>query len=562
MGNIRTQDALHHLYYVIFGLGTLFILIYYLSRTIIYFTTPQQFPVNSFIRFPLTILIFPAEIFSLLFALYFVYVLIADSNRNPRPERMAGRENARVAVLLPIYNEPEEIVARTIKSVEGMRWKGGIRIYLLDDSKDDAYKKSMNRIAEVHDCEYITVKDSRLIRKHGRACSLIRRDERTGFKAGNINNAIKNYVEEDFFVILDSDQAPLPGFLEETMDHFSDEHVGFVQTPQHFVNGATPLERAEKIGMNIFYHAQSASKSFDGAMPFCGTNVVVRKKAFEAVNGFSYYTATEDIDLGIRMNAAGYFGVYVPEVLAVGYAPGSFTSYSSQQYRWANGNLAILRRNWANILFSGKFSLRYQIHTLFTLGWWYIGIVTFIYALVPLLSLYTGLGTHHTWLPGFVLIYLYINVIMGLGMIFMSLHGRLDDEPVRLSDTLLEYSLVANSMFIYMKAALNAMMGKYIGFVRTSKEISFSGLESISLNLGFSILCFVSSVFALYNAAVSSTANQLREYLPVSVWLLFYSVIFASSIMFIGKPAPSISGIEVESDSPVRHKKSYPAGTG
>ena len=53
--------------------------------------------------------------------------------------------------------------------------------------------------------------------------------------------------------------------------------------------------------------------------------------------------ATEDIDLGLRMNQLGWYGAYVPEILVKGYAPPSMDSYVTQQYRWANGNMAILR---------------------------------------------------------------------------------------------------------------------------------------------------------------------------------------------------------------------------
>jgi hypothetical protein len=137
-----------------------------------------------------------------------------------------------------------------------------------------------------------------------------------------------------------------------------------------------------------------------------------------------------------------------------------------------------------------------------------------------------------------MLFYLYLNVVLGLGMIYVSLHNR-TDEQVKLSDALLEYSLVTNSMFIYMGAAINAVIGRYIGFVRTNKNASESGLSSIALNVLFSVICFGSSIFALYQASLSSTIEQFRTYIPVSIWLLFYSLVLASSILFIGKPEPA-----------------------
>lgn len=523
MNEIKNQTWIHHAFYALFGLGSVILLTYYLSNTIIHFTTPRQFPVNSFMTFPLTILIFPAELFSILFGLYFVFVLFSNKKILP-PKPLT--ERPRVAILLPVYNEPKDVIERTIKACMKIRWAGGTRMYLLDDSNTKESKDIVDTLAKKYG---FTVGG-----KNNNQHMLIRRNDRIGYKAGNVNNAVKNFVTEEYFVILDADQAPDMEFLEETMDHFSDARVGFVQTPQHYINDDTPLERAERTGNAIFFHAQTVGKAKDGAMPFCGTNAAVRTSAFMKVNGFSYYTATEDIDLGIRMNAIGYIGAYVPKVLVRGYSPRDFKAYSSQQYRWANGNLAILRESWYKIITGKNFSLRYQIHTLFTLGWWLIGIVSFIFMIVPIISLLTGWGTHHTWLPTPLIIFLYINIVFGIGMIYMSTRKRLDKEPVRITDALLQYSLITNSMFIYLRAAFNALLKRYIGFVRTNKVAERSGLMQVKWNLIFSAICFALSVFSLYHASISTDIQGLRTYLPVSLWLLFFAIVMASSILFVG----------------------------
>jgi len=513
---IKKQRGIHFVFYALFGIAVLVIMMYYLSDTLIHFTTPRQFPINSFTRFPLTILIFPAELFSFFFALYFVYTLFTDKYRPQTPQPLPKKDKIPVAILLPVYNEPKEIVERTVKACKNLKWKGGVNIYLLDDSTSDKDKENMYTLAKKY------------------KINIVRKPNRIGYKAGNLNNAINKVVREDYFVVLDSDQAPEPEFLEETMDYFSDSTVAFVQTPQHFIKDKTPIDRAAKIGTNIFYRAQCLSKARDGAIPFCGTNAVIRTDIFRKVNGFSYYTATEDIELGLRMNAEGYKGAYVPKILVHGYAPPNFKAYASQQYRWANGNLAILRESWAKIL-GGNFSLRYQIHTFFTLGWWLVGLVVLIYILVPLLSVAFGIGTHHTWLPTAILIFLFFNVVLGISMIYASLHARLDKEKIRISDALLQYSLIVNSMFIYIRAAINALLFKrYIGFVRTQKKGSASSLWQIKWNLLLSAICFGFSIYALYYGVIASDIQQLRTYLPLSLWLLFYSVILASSILFVG----------------------------
>src|SRR3989344_8542493 len=98
---INLQKKTHMAFYAFFGIIGTALIIYYLSNTIIYFTTPQQFPINSFKRFPLTFLIFPAEVFSFCFSLYFVYNLIHGNYRPDAPRPFANKYGTRIAVLLP-----------------------------------------------------------------------------------------------------------------------------------------------------------------------------------------------------------------------------------------------------------------------------------------------------------------------------------------------------------------------------------------------------------------------------------------------------------------------------
>jgi len=494
--HIRAQSWKHFAFYALFGATAFFIYFSYLSGTIIHPTSGRQFPINSFARYPLSIPIFLAETFSFLFTLYFLYNLCTDKYRPPAPKRLSGKPA--VAICIPVYNEPQDVVSRTLEACNSVRWPNKT-IYLLDDSRNEQSIREMRQLAA----------------KHG--ATLVRRPDNKGYKAGNINNALQRAIKEEYFVILDSDQAPSMEFLERTMDHFSDPGVFFVQTPQHYVNDDTPLRRAAKIGTNIFYQTQCVSKAKDGALPFCGTNLVVRASMFRELGGFRYYTSTEDIELGLRANAR--------------YAPPDWRAYRSQQYRWANGNLAILRQNWKELLW-GDYSFMHQVHTFFTIAWWLIGLTTFVYILVPILSILLRAPTHHLWLANFMIPILYLNVVMGILMIYVALHGRTDDE-VTLFDAFLQYSLIVNSIFIYASAALNAMAKRFIGFVTTDKKGTNPGLADIKWNLAFGAVCFAISIYALYNVATASDIQQVRTFLPISLWLLFYSLIMASSILFV-----------------------------
>ena len=510
---VQTQSYKQLAFYAFFGTTFAFIMLYYFSNTVIHYTTDQQFPINSLTRYPLSIPILLAEIFSFAFASYFLYNLFTDQYRPPTPKPLSIKPP--VAILIPVYNEPKDIVERTLQAANEVKWPEKT-IYLLDDSTDEQAKTNMRALAKKHNAKHVTRPDNK------------------GYKAGNINHAVKDAIKEEFFVILDSDQAPHPELLSRTMNHFSNQEVFFVQTPQYYINDDTPLRRAAKVGTNIFYQAQCVSKARDKAMPFCGTNVIVRTQHFKELKGFSYYTSTEDIDLGLRANDRGWHGVYVPEVLVRGYAPPNWRAYETQQYRWANGNLAILTKNYKELAW-GKFSLLHQTHTLFTIGWWFIGLVTLAYIFVPLISLATNLPTHHLWLSNALIGLLYVNALIGIMLLFVALRGRTQDDKVTLFDAFLQYSLIVNSMFIYTKAAINALLRRYTGFVTTNKNESQESYKDIKYNLLLAATCFVASGYALYLTTIAVTEEQLRTYLPISLWLLFYAVILTSSILFIHK---------------------------
>jgi hypothetical protein len=130
---------------------------------------------------------------------------------------------------------------------------------------------------------------------------------------------------------------------------------------------------------------------------------------------------------------------------------------------------------------------------------------------------------------------LFLNVALGISMIFMSLNDRDKDDKITFKDAFLQYSLITNSMFIYAQAALSALFKRYIGFVTTNKANQKSGFKEIRLNILLAVICFGFSIFGLYKTMITANAEQIRTYLPISIWMLFYTIVLGSSIFFVGE---------------------------
>jgi cellulose synthase (UDP-forming) len=299
-----------------------------------------------------------AELFNVAQAFGFWWTCI---NERVRPRRPPTRRVA-VDVFVPVYKEPVDIVDLTVAAARGLRG-AEVRVWVLDDGNDD----DMRDLAARHGVGYI------------------RRDEHTGAKAGNINNAL-SVTDAPFICVFDSDHVADPAFLEATLGYMEDDGVAFVQTPQYYANvESSRIAAASWSQQALFFGTIARGKDGLGAVFCCGTNVLFRRSAFESVGGFPTNSLTEDFELSIWLHELGWESVYVPDVLSRGLGPEDMASYVSQQQRWARGCLSGLPGAMrAKLPF--KLKLQYLLSATYFLSGWTV----LIYMSFPVIRLLTG----------------------------------------------------------------------------------------------------------------------------------------------------------------------------
>ena len=196
----------------------------------------------------------------------------------------------KVAVLVPCCGEPKEVIERCLRGCLFLDYPN-FEIWLLDDA-------ARNELAE-------------LSRQLG--CHYLARRQRSNAKAGNLNHALP-HLRADLIAVFDADVVPLENFLNRTVGLFKNPLVGFVQTPQTYMN-ADPvmrnlrLERWLMPDEESFYRWIQPDRQRLGAVVCAGTSFVMRCKSLEKVGGFETQTASEDLATGIRIIAAGYRGI-------------------------------------------------------------------------------------------------------------------------------------------------------------------------------------------------------------------------------------------------------------
>ena len=284
------------------------------------------------------------------------------------PPSTGDLDRLSVAVLIPTYNEPSEILLPTIAAAVALQ--PDHETWVLDDGRRD----EVRQLAEQLGARYLARPDNR----HA--------------KAGNLNYALER-IKVDIVAILDADHIPTARFLTAILPYFHDERLAFVQTPQDFYNldsfeherqgnGRTFNEEA------VFYRVIAPAKTRWSAPFWCGTCALVRTAALRSVGGVATDSVTEDIHTTIRMYRAGWTGVYHNEVLARGLAPDDARAYLMQRNRWAKGAMQVLRRE--NPLFGPGLTAGQRLAFLTTLFGWFDSWRTLAYMLIPVAVVLTG----------------------------------------------------------------------------------------------------------------------------------------------------------------------------
>jgi cellulose synthase (UDP-forming) len=290
-----------------------------------------------------------------------------DVHAGPRA-RPVRESPLRVAVLIPTWNEPPEVLAPTIAAAVALQ--PAHETWVLDDGD----RPHVARLADDLGARYL------------------RRTDRSHAKAGNLNHALE-VIDADIIAVLDADHVARPDFLVNTLGYFDDPRVALVQTPQDFYNleSFEHSRTAARDGFNeqsLFYRAILAGKNRWQAAFWCGTNALLRVSALKEVGGVATETVTEDIHTTIRLHAAGWRTVYHNEVLARGLAAAGAGQYLLQRHRWGTGAMQVLQTD--NPLTTPGLTLPQRLAYAFTLLGWFEAWRSLGYLLVPIAVLLTG----------------------------------------------------------------------------------------------------------------------------------------------------------------------------
>lgn len=383
-----------------------------------------------------------------------------------------------VLVQLPIYNE-HHVVKRLIRAACQLDYPHDLlEIQVLDDSDDETTQIAAELIA--------------YYRKRGINITLVRRDDRVGYKAGALAYGLE-LSSAEFVTVFDSDFVPPKHYLRQVIPHLQDADIGLVQVRWGHLNDTySHLTRAEALALDNHFIVEQTARNQGGLlMNFSGTAGVWRRTCIVDSGGWHTDTLSEDIDLSYRAQMRGWKFLYLPHVAAPGEIPPLMMGFKRQQSRWATGTVQCLRKLGGKV-WKSDLSLWQKYQAMLHLGGYFIHPLMM---LVLLLSLPLMLTSGLSGLPLAGLTIAMVGppaqAILAQRRLYSDWKSRLLYFPVFM---LMGVGIAVNNTL----AVARGFRDKPQRFLRTPKFSLDSGWSHSQYALTMDVSVWIEAVFALY----------------------------------------------------------------
>jgi cellulose synthase/poly-beta-1,6-N-acetylglucosamine synthase-like glycosyltransferase len=419
-----------------------------------------------------------------------------------------------VSVHLPIYNE-RHVAERVMRASTRLKYpKGQMKVRVLDDS-DDNTSSLVDRVAEE-------------LRASGHDIDVVRRDGRTGYKAGALDNAMQNETSE-FIALFDADFLPQEDFLLRTIPALlsaRSEDVGFVQTRwAHLNRENSVLTRSQAVALDGHFVVEQDGRQYAGfAFGFNGSGGVWRRACIDdaAVGGWQADTLCEDLDLSYRAQLAGWRGLYLGDVESPAEIPPQLLAFKRQQYRWAKGSIQTLRKLGTRV-WTSEWSFAKRFAATLHLGAYLLHPMLLILLLIALPLALSGAS------PSGLLALLSITSV-GPPLLYATSQRRLYGRDWWRNFLLLPVLMLLGTGLCLSNsiAALEALVGRKGEFLRTPKFEATEGADkwrNSSYRLRLNPVVLGEIILAAYALTTGAVSMVLGNYWT-SVFMLLYAAGF------------------------------------
>ncbi|HKO56059.1 MAG TPA: glycosyltransferase family 2 protein [Thermoanaerobaculia bacterium] len=403
--------------------------------------------------------------------------------------------------------EPYEMFVRTLEAARAITYPH--TTYLLDDTGDPRFAELAREKGAVH-LELVGL---------------------PGAKAGKINAALLQ-TSEEFILVLDPDHVPLPELFDAVLGHFHDPGVGFVQVAQAYYNQPRSfVAKAAAEQTYAFYGPILQGMHGSGTAVAIGANCTFRRAALESIGGHGIGLA-EDLVTSIRLHAAGWKSIYVPEIVARGLVPEDLESFLKQQLKWARGVYDVLLHEYPRAF--RRLTFHQRLSYLMIGTYYLVGVTTPIYVLIPVIYLWTGVQPAAMFLSEYLQRALPVALF---GVLIYRYAQRWLCDPERERGWHWRGMLMKVGCWsVYLRGLLLAVAGIAVPYVPTAKSRqagNFWRMVAVPLTITVASLLTVAAVLFRRLYVVSEAEVRITtEAAAGMIGFLMTNVVFMSGRMY------------------------------
>src|SRR5712672_2167913 len=476
---------------------------------------------------------------------WMVYLYYKHKKKKTTAPAAYFEELPRVTVQLPIFNE-QYVVDRLLDAVCKLEYpREKLDIQLLDDSTDETVVVACGLVER-----YAAL---------GHPVSYLHRDNRSGFKAGALEEGLKT-AKGEFVAIFDADFVPGPDFLLKCIHHFTNPKIGMVQTRWTHINRTySLLTEVEAILLDGHFVLEHSARSRSGVFfNFNGTDGVWRRAAIDEAGGWQHDTLTEDTDLSYRAQLKGWKFLYLQDVECPAELPVEMTAFKTQQARWAKGLIQTGKKILPRVLESNQpFRVKLEAWSHLTANLSYPLMVVLSVLLLPamIIRFYQG------W---FQMLYIDLPLFLASTFSISSFYLVSQRElfprtwPRALLYLPFLMALGIGLTITNTRAVLEALIGKQSAFARTPKYSVVSKQDKVGATkyrkrLGW--VPWVELLIGSYFALTVFYAVENENFVTVPFLLLFVFGYWCTGLMSLLQGR--FAGVALSSES---HTKPFPVG--
>ncbi len=432
-----------------------------------------------------------------------------------------------VTIQLPLYNE-YYVVERLLKNIARINYpEQKLEIQVLDDSTDHSLKRTAELIAE--------------IQKKGIDIKHIKRENRSGYKAGALKEGLK-VAKGEFIAVFDSDFMPGKNWLMETLPYFKNPEIGVVQTRWgHLNRDYSLLTRIQAFALDFHFILEQTGRNFGrNFINFNGTAGIWRKECILDAGNWSGDTLTEDLDLSYRAQMKKWKFKYLENVETPAELPVVISAARSQQFRWNKGAAENFRKNYGKLFRDKSVSFSTKFHGFFHLLNSSMFLIVLLLAVLSVPMLY--IKAHNPELGG------YFNALAGFAIstvifffcyyiAYARIHGKGLISFFKFIGMFLTFFSIAMGFSVHNSlAVLEGHFGKRSEFIRTPKfninSLKDSWKGNTYLQNRFSKNIIIEGLLCLYFGFAIWSAFKLGDFaLLIFHFMLFFGfgfVVFKS----------------------------------